>query len=112
MSNAVLGDRHEQALRVLIEIGVFNNRSESLRAGVRALYLSLPEETRMQAGLHAYKALHVTLGRAAEIAHVTFDEMQERLQKEGILQEGREGANLKDRLERVGDLRETVKKSK
>lgn len=111
MPNVVLGDRYDQLVEILLRLQVYNNRSEALRAAVGALHKELPAETRMAAGVLAYGELNVTIGRAAELALCSFDEMEARLEKEGALERGtRKKLTPNERRARARGLAESMKK--
>lgn len=110
MAGVVLGQRYEEELQLLVDLGVFNNRSEAIRRGVNVLVESLPPETRMRAGVLAYQK-GATLSRAAEIAHVAYDMMRDRLYAEGTLRDGHT-VSAEDRERKIGALSERMKKRK
>lgn len=88
MPNIALGERYEQELDLLIKEGQFANRSEAVRAAIRALYEALPKETRMQVAARAYSD-GVTLGRAAEIGRLSYGELRKLLASQKLLDDAR-----------------------
>lgn len=67
----------------LVEAGLFKDESEVMKDGIRYLLLHHPEY-KMKVALERYKKEKISLGRAADIAGLSIEEMKEMLRSQGI----------------------------
>lgn len=93
-------------LDALIKRGHYENKSEILRDAIRALFAT-NRSLRIAAAVELYSANVITLGKAAEIASVTIEEMKNILFSQDIHIEGRTNS-IRDLEREIAELRERL----
>lgn len=67
----------------LVEAGIYKNESEIIKDSIRYLLLHHPEY-KMKVALERYKKEEISLGKAADIAGISIEEMKEMLKSQQI----------------------------
>ena len=69
--------------RELVEAGFYKDESEVIRDGIKHLLLHHPEY-KVKVAIERYKKEKISLGKAADIAGLSIEEMKELLKEQGI----------------------------
>lgn len=88
MPAMILTPPQEAWIQGLVEAGVYQNKSEAIRAGVDALRQRMKPEDRMAAAIEAYRDGNCSVSAAAMMAGVPHRDMYDALRHEGILRLG------------------------
>lgn len=81
-------DDQEMVLELFVEAQLFNNQSEAVRAAFEAYVRQLEPERRLRVAVELYRKKPVSISRAAEVAGLPFQALEEILKREGILRRG------------------------
>lgn len=81
-------DDQEMVLDLLVEAQLFNNQSEAVRTAFEAYFRHLEPERRLRVAVELYRKKPVSISRAAEVAGLPFQAMEEILKREGVLRRG------------------------
>jgi predicted HTH domain antitoxin len=73
----------------LVRLGLYRNEREAVDDGIRHLLLSHPEY-RVEIAVERYKLEEISLGKAAQVAGLSLEEMKELLRDRGIPLKGPE----------------------
>jgi predicted HTH domain antitoxin len=73
----------------LVRLGLYRNEREAVEDGIRHLLLSHPEY-RVEIAVERYKREEISLGKAAQLAGLSLEEMKELLKDRGIPLKGPE----------------------
>lgn len=86
----------------LVNIGLYKNEREVIEDGIRRILLSHPEY-KIEIAMEKYKREEVSLGKAADIAGVSLEEMKEILKDRGVPLKDLEGVEeIRIDAERAG----------
>ncbi|MCK5109733.1 MAG: UPF0175 family protein [Methanosarcinales archaeon] len=80
---ATIPDRSGLEIEYLLKIGAYRTEGEVLKDALRQLLLSRPGY-RIEIAVRLYTDGKISLGKAAELAGISFDEMKEVLMQRGI----------------------------
>jgi predicted HTH domain antitoxin len=80
---ATVPDRSGLEIEYLLKIGAYHTEGEVLKDALRQLLLSRPKY-RIGIAVKLYTDDKISLGKAAELAGISFDEMKEVLMQRGI----------------------------
>ena len=100
----------DEELKALVRTGYYENKSEIFRTALRE-FLANNRTLRISIALEMYKANEATFAKAADIAGVPYEEMKEIFWEYGVEFE-RGPANVKELLEEVEELEETLERDK
>lgn len=89
MPTVNLSEFQEHLLEALVASGHYGNRSEVVRRAIEHFTQNLAPEQRLGLAFELYRQGHATIGRAAEVARLPYDQMYEILGKEGLHDGGR-----------------------
>jgi len=84
----ILTPSQEAWIRGLVEAGIYQNKSEAIRASVEALRSRMEPAKRMAAAVEAYRDGSCSVSLAAMLAGVAHRDMYDALRREGILRLG------------------------
>lgn len=85
----------------LVELALYKDEQEVIDEGVRYILRSHPEY-RMEIAIKRYKEEAVSLGRAADLAGISLEEMKEVLRTRGVALKGPESkAEIKEDAKRA-----------
>lgn len=85
----------------LVDLGLYKDEQEVIEEGVRHILRSHPEY-KIEIAVKRYKEEAVSLGKAADIAGISLEEMKEILKTRGVALKGPEsGEEIKEDAERA-----------
>lgn len=73
----------EDEIDALIEAGYYSSKSDVVKDAVREM-LEKNKNLRIAAAIEMYKKGRISIGRAAEVANISFEEFKEALKERGI----------------------------
>jgi len=89
----------------LVALGIYGNERDAIDDGIRHILRSHPEY-KIEIAVKKYKQEEVSLGKAADIAGVSIEDMKELLRTRGIAIKGIE--SIKEIQEDVDRARKTI----
>ena len=78
-----MGDRRPLAARDLVRARIYASEAEVIHDALRHLLRARPD-VKIRLAVHRYQSEDISLGRAAELAGVSWDQMREILLEKGI----------------------------
>jgi len=76
----------------LVALGLYGNVQDVIDDGIRHILRSHPEY-KMEVAIHKYKLEEASLGKAADIAGISLEDMKELFKTRGIALKGQESIN-------------------
>ena len=97
---------YEKEIRAVVSAGYYSNKSEVVRDALRNLFES-KKHLRQAAAVELYKTGEVTLGKAAELAELSFFDFKSVLKDQGVKETMSEksGTEVRKQVEKIRKAR-------